>query len=208
MKKTISFLLLLGAVLAFAQNPVPMDSKKPLPTIIEPFDASGIGFAEKIYDFALTNAGTSGDTVIGNVFDIRKLSLIRHYTDATSGATNVVTMDSLLGQMTVSCFDTSDSSGQTDSVAFVLNLQGSDFASNNSNPATPGSDAWYTVRSFTLLGVSAAEAQVTADTVKVKLPLATHSPQFLRVYGSNLSTLAQNDMRCRVFLYRPRYVLD
>lgn len=207
MKKMLSFLALFGVVLAFAQNPVPMQDKKVLPTIIEPFDVNGIGYAEKIYDFALTNAGTADDTVIGNVFDIRKLGLIRHY-DAASGAANVVTMDSLLGQMTVSCMDTSDSAAVTDSVAFVLTLQGSDFASNNSNPATPNSDDWYTVRAFTLLGTSAAEAQVTADTVKVKLPLATHNPQFLRVYGSNLSTVAQNDMRCRVFLYRPRYITN
>lgn len=208
MKKILSFLALFGVVLAFAQNPVPVDSKKPLPIVIEPFDPQGIGYAEKIYDFALTNSGTTTDSVIGNVFDIRKLALVRHYeSDSTFGGALPATMDSLLGQMTVSCYDTSDSAAVTDSVAFVLDLQGSDFAANNSNPGTPTSDAWYTVRSFTLLGTSAAEAQVTADTVKVRLPLATHNPQFIRVYGSNLSTVAQNDMRCRVFLYRPRWLI-
>ncbi|OGT56694.1 MAG: hypothetical protein A3E01_00330 [Gammaproteobacteria bacterium RIFCSPHIGHO2_12_FULL_63_22] len=208
MKKILSFLALFGAVLAFAQNPVPVDTKVPLPKIIEPIDANGIGFAEKLFDFNLDNAGTATDTVIGNVFDIRKLAMVRLYDDSAIGLTNVVTMDSLLGQITISCFDRSDSADVTDSVAFVMNLQGSDFASNNNNPATPASDAWYTIRTFTMLNTSAASAQVTTDTLKVKLPLAIHSPQFIRVHGSNLSTVAQNDMRCRVFIYRQRWLVQ
>lgn len=203
MKTMIAFLLVFGA-LAFGQNPVPPDTKKSTPIRIEPFDADGIGFAEKIYDFNLTNTGTTGDTVIGNVFDIRKLALVRHYRGDT---TNVVVMDSLLGQATISCYDLSDSAAVTDSVNFQMILQGSDFASNNSDPGTPMSDAWYTIRSFTLTDVSANSAQVTTDTLKIKLPLLTHSPQFIRVHGANLSGAAQNDMRCRVFLYRPRWAI-
>lgn len=212
MKKMLSFLALLGVVMAFGSTPVvPTTTKQPLPIVIEPFDPQGFGYAEKIYDFVLTNNGTAADSIIGNVYDIRKLGLVRHYESDTTfvpgTSTATATMDSLLGQITISCYDTSDSAGQTDSVAFVMDLQGSDFAANNSNPGTPNSDAWYTIRSFTHLGTSAASAQSTTDTLKVKLPLATHSPQFIRVYGSNISYLAQNDMRCRVFLHRPRYII-
>lgn len=208
MKKILSLLVLFGAVLGFAQNPVPVHTKVPLPIVIEPFDPQGIGYAEKIYDFNLGNNGSTTDSVIGNVFDIRKLALVRHYeNDSTFGGAVPATMDSILGQMTVSCYDLADSAAVTDSVAFVLNLQGSDFAANNSNPGTPTSDDWYTIRSFTMLGAPSGTAQVTADTVKVRLPLATHNPQFIRVYGSNVSTVAQNDMRCRVFIYRPRWLI-
>lgn len=200
MKKLFSILALFGVVLAFGQPPVPVQSKQTEPIRIEPFDADGFGYAEKIFDFVLTNAGTATDTVIGNVFDIRKLALGRHYRGDTA-----IVMDSLLGQMTASCYDLSDSAAVTDSVAFVINLQGSDFASNNSNPNTAHSDAWYTIRSHTMLGTSVNSAQVTADTLKVLVPVTTHSPQFIRLYGSNLSTVAQNDMRCRVFLHRARW---
>jgi hypothetical protein len=206
MKKTISLLTLLGAVLAFGQNPVPVQSKEPLPIMIEPFDPDGMGFAVKIFDFNVGDDGTSTDSIYGNVFDIRKLALVRHHDD--DAATAVGTMDSLLGQIAISCYDVEDSAAVTDSVAFVMTLQGSDFAANNSNPATPASDAWYTIRSHTQLGTSASSAQVTADTLKVLLPLATHSPQFVRVFGYNESTLAQNDMRCRVFMHRPRWKLN
>lgn len=203
MKKMISFLLLLGSVLAVAQPPVPAHVKLSEPIRIEPFDDRGMGYAEKIYDFALGNNGTTTDSIIGNVFDIRKLGLVRHYEGDTSVVTG--TLDSLIGQMTYSCYDVADSAAVTDSVAFVGLLQGSDFAANNSNPGTAASDAWYTIRTFTLLGTSASSAQVTADTLKAYLPVATHNTQFIRLYGSNLSTVAQNDMRCRVFLYRPRW---
>lgn len=205
MKNLMSILFVLGLSLAFGQNPVPPDTKKSTPIRIEPFDADGLGFAEKIYDFNLTNAGTTSDTVIGNVFDIRKLALVRHYRGDTAAA--VVAMDSLLGQITISCYDLADSAAVTDSVNFKMTLQGSDFAANNSDPGTPQSDAWYTIRSLTMTDVSANSAQVTTDTLKVKLPLLVHSPQFIRVYGENLSTAAQNDMRCRVFIYRPRWAI-
>lgn len=208
MKKMFSLLVLIGLGFAFAQNPVPPTSKQAEPIRIEPIDPQGFGYAEKIYDFVLTNNGTAADSIIGNVYDIRKLGLVRHYeSDSTFAAAAPATMDSLLGQITISCYDILDSSGQTDSVAFVMNLQGSDFAANNSDPGTPNSDDWYTIRSFTHLGLSANSAQSTTDTLKVRLPLATHSTQFIRVYGSNISYLAQNDMRCRVFLYRPRYII-
>ena len=204
MKTMIAFLIAFGA-LAFGQNPVPPDTKKSTPIRIEPFDPDGLAFAEKIYDFVLTNTGTTGDTVIGNVFDIRKLALVRHYEGDT--ATNIAVMDSLLAQATISCYDLADSAAVTDSVNFQMILQGSDFAANNSDPGTPHSDAWYTIRSFTTTDVSANSAQVTTDTLKIKLPLLVHSPQFIRVYGANLSEAAQNDMRCRVFLYRPRWAI-
>lgn len=204
MNKIISALLLLSVSLSFGLPAlVPADPKLATPIRIEPIDADGIGFSEMIYNFNLTNSGTTADTVISNIYDIRKLSLVRNYRNDTNHV--AVLVDSLLGQIAASCYDISDSSGQTDSVNTRFTVQGSDYASNNSDPSTPSSDAWYTLRQFTVRDVSAASAQVTTDTLKVHLPMATHNPQFLRVYGENLSTAAQNDSRCRLFFYRPRW---
>ena len=159
-----------------------------------------------IYNFNLTNSGTTTDTVISDIYDIRKLALVRHYDNDDA---NVVAMvDSLLGQITASCYDIRDSAAVTDSVNTRFTVQGSDYASNNSDPLTPASDSWYTIRQFSVNDVSANSAQVTTDTLKVRLPVTTHSTQFIRVYGENLSTAAQNDARCRLFLYRPRWMLQ
>ena len=205
MKKMLYLLLFLGALPAFSQ-PVPVSETAASPLRIEPFDANGFGYAEKIYDRTLTNSGTTNDTIIGNVFDIRKLALVRHY-DLDSVAIQA-RMDSLVGQVTASCYDALDSNGVTDSVNTRFTVQGSDFASNNSDPNTPASDAWYTLKQFTVNDVSASSAQVTVDTLKVNIPVTTHSTQFIRVYGENLSTAAQNDTRCRLFLYRPRWIAN
>lgn len=205
MKKMLSFLLLLGIIPALGQ-PVPVAQTQPTPIRIEPLDANGIGYAEMIYNRTLTNSGTTDDTIIGNVFDIRKLGLVRHY-DMDSIAIQV-RMDSLIGQITASCYDVTDSAAVTDSVNTRFTIQGSDYASNNSDPNTPASDAWYTIRQLSVNDVSASSAQVTVDTFKVNLPVSTHSTQFIRVYGENLSTAAQNDSRCRLFLYRPRWLVQ
>lgn len=205
MKKMIALLALLGTLPALSAV-VPADQIKPAPILIQPFDDAGIGYAEMIYNSDLTNSGTSTDTVIGNVYDIRKLALVRHYDADAATLTSVV--DSLIGRVTASCYDISDSSAVTDSVNTRFTIQGADFASNNSDPNTPHSDAWYTIQQFTLNDVSASSAQVTVDSLQIKLPHLTHATQFIRVYGENLSTAAQNDSRCRVYLYRPRWAVQ
>jgi hypothetical protein len=211
MKNLISIILTLGLGLALG-IPVQPDVVRSGAIVIpsegsKVLDRSGMMFSEKIFDFVLTNSGTSTDTVIGNVFDIRNLVLPRVYSvdTASAGTTLTALMDSLLGQATATCYDISDSSGQTDSVNFKFTIQGSDYASDPSDPNSAQSDSWYTIRTRTITDASASSAQVTQDTIKVFLPVATHSTQFIRVYGENLSTAAQNDQRCRVFLYRPKW---
>lgn len=202
MKNLFVFLIALAS-LAMAQ-PVPVQSLSEVQRLPSPaskvYDPSGVMFSEKIYDFVLTNSGTTTDTIIGPIYDIRNLALVRHY-DADAASISAF-VDSLLGQAVVSCYDVSDSAAVTDSVNFRFTIQGSDYASDNSDPRTPYSDAWYTLRQRTITDVSASSAQVTQDTIKVYTLPTVHNAQFIRVYGENLSTAAQNDSRCRIWLNR------
>lgn len=207
MKNILFALTLLVSSLAFGQV-VPALEKSPIPIRIEPFDPDGYAYAEKLFDFRVGNKGAPDSTVIGSWFDVRKLALARAYFSDTIAAPASRTRgatDSLLGYIVIDCYDIQDSNAVTDSVNFRMTLQGADYAADNSDPARPHSDAAYTIRQFTRTDVSAAQASVVTDTLKVLLPITTHTTQFVRVQGEGLSTAAQNDSRCRVYMARPRW---
>ncbi len=204
MKKILYAIGFLFAGLAFAATPGDIPALRSAKPIIIPSPASlvndptGYLIAEKIFDDTMA-VGSSFK--YGPIIDIRNLKIDRYtYKDT------IVVKDSTVGNFQVSCYDVNDSAAVTDSVAVKVFVNGYDYASDNIDPLAPYGPTAFLAGDSTaaILALSASNARKDTSYAFVLKTQAAKSTPFLRVGVRNVSTLAQNIPRCRVFWYRKR----